>query len=458
MLGSLLSFIVVAAVVYLLAKRYRPQPVLFFAGVVLMLLTAALGIGPILPANESTNLIWLDIFQVPANLLSARLAGLGLMLMAIGGFARYMDHVGASKALFAIFGGPLRYITSPYLLLVVAFLVTQILVIFIPSHAGLGLLLMVTMYPLLIRRGVSKLSALGVIGCCQFIDHGPGSGNEILAAQTSKLNPAVYFVNHQLPVTIPIILAVAVTHFFVQRWWDKREGYVCDPNGADKADSPQIAEDRPPLVYAALPIIPLVLIIGFSPVFKTTIKMDVVTAMLLSTVISILFEYVRLRNTRAVLESLMLFFEGMGNILVVVVSLIVCGEIFANGLLKTGVIDTLIASAQAAGLGLKSMIVIASLILAASAFIMGSGNAAFFSFAALTPKIAGFLNVDTVTFILPLQIMTSFGRAVSPITAAIVAIAGIAGVSPFQVVKRTAIPMAVAAVVNIVMTFIYLAK
>ncbi|MBP9642262.1 MAG: hypothetical protein KBE15_02155, partial [Budvicia sp.] len=41
-------------------------------------------------------------------------------------------------------------------------------------------------------------------------------------------------------------------------------------------------------------------------------------------------------------------------------------------------------------------------------------------------------------------------------TAAIVAIAGIANVSPFQVVKRTAIPMAVAAIVNLVMTFFYL--
>lgn len=55
-----------------------------------------------------------------------------------------------------------------------------------------------------------------------------------------------------------------------------------------------------------------------------------------------------------------------------------------------------------------------------------------------------------------MQIMTSFGRTVSPITAAIVAIAGIANVSPFQIVKRTAIPMAVAAIVNLAMTFWFL--
>lgn len=61
------------------------------------------------------------------------------------------------------------------------------MVIFVPSHAGLALLLMVTLYPILIRSGVSPMSALGVIGCAQFVDVGPGSGNAILAAQTAGL-------------------------------------------------------------------------------------------------------------------------------------------------------------------------------------------------------------------------------------------------------------------------------
>ncbi|HIB2366914.1 C4-dicarboxylate transporter, partial [Escherichia coli] len=43
-------------------------------------------------------------------------------------------------------------------------------------------------------------------------------------------------------------------------------------------------------------------------------------------------------------------------------------------------------------------------------------------------------------------------RAVSPITAVVVVTSGIAGVSPFAVVKRTAIPMAVGFVVNMIAT------
>ncbi|MDH2379721.1 C4-dicarboxylate transporter DcuC [Providencia rettgeri] len=454
MTGLIIAALVTALVVYLLARGYKPQPVLLLGGLLLLLLTASLDLNSLLPENKTTHFKYFDIFQIFTDIMSSRLAGLGLTLMAIAGFSRYMEHVGASRALFAIFEKPLKTIKSPYLLLVISFLVTQVLVIFIPSHAGLGMLLMVTMYPILIRSRISPLSALAVIGCCQFIDHGPGSGNVIMAAKTADIEPAVYFVQHQLPVTIPIIIAVAITHFFVQRWWDKREGFVFDLSKIDT-----IKEDggnKVPLSYALLPVIPLILIIGFSPLLHPYIKLEVTTAMIISTVIALIFEYVRLRDAKAVMDSFMLFFEGMGKQFVLVVSLIVSGEFFANGLLKSGAVDTLISAAQDAGFGIGAMIIVMSAILALAAFLMGSGNAAFFSFAALTPKIAAFLKVDVVTLILPMQIMTSFGRTVSPITAAIVAIAGIAGVSPFQIVKRTAIPMAVAAIVNLVVTFYFL--
>lgn len=74
----------------------------------------------------------------------------------------------------------------------------------------------------------------------------------------------------------------------------------------------------------------------------------------------------------------------------------------------------------------------------------------------LSHNIAKHFGVETITMIAPIQIMTGFGRCVSPIAPAILAISAIAKVSPFAVVKRTAIPMLVAAIVNIIMTYIYL--
>ena len=427
-MGVILAIIVVAWVVYMIIKRYYPQAVLLTAGCVLLLYVFFMMHTPILEAKESSGSNFLDVFQTIKSLLATRVAGLGLMIMSIAGFAKYMDYLGASRSLFAVVAAPLRLIKSPYLLLVLGFYVSQFLVLFIPSHAGLGLLLMVTMYPILIRAGVSKLSALGVIGCAQYMDVGPGSGNAILAANVAKLSPAVYFVHYQLPIFT---------------------GY---DNSADLAKE---NEERPPLIFAILPIIPMMLILGFSPIFHSKVNMDVVTAMFLSTFISMAFQFCRIRDFKATMLSLKHLYEGMGTSFATVISLIVAGEVFAAGLLKIGAVDAMISAVQRTGLGIHFLIILICLVICGCAFLMGSGNAAFFSFAALTPKIAASLNIDVLTLLVPMQIMTSFGRVVSPITAAIVAIAGVAEVSPFQVVKRTALPMAAAALINIAFIFFH---
>jgi DcuC family C4-dicarboxylate transporter len=239
----------------------------------------------------------------------------------------------------------------------------------------------------------------------------------------------------------------------VQKWWDKKEGFCGHEYLTEITEQD---ENCPPLIYAVLPIIPMILILGFSPIFYSKIKMDVVTAMFLSTFISMVFEYVRSKDYRSVLKSLQYLYDGMGKSFATVVSLIVAGEVFAAGLTKIGAVDILTSSVQNLGFGIHGLIILFCIVIAGCAFLMGSGNAAFFSFAALAPKIAAVMHIDVITLVLPMQIMTSFGRVVSPITAAIVAIAGVADVSPVQVVKRTAIPMAVAALVNVVFIFINL--
>lgn len=445
-MGIIITILVVAWVVYMIVKKYYPQAVLLIAGIMLLLATYFIGSNPILAAKESSGSALLDIFHTIKALLSSRVAGLGLTIMSIAGFAKYMEYIGASKSLFAVVASPLKHIKSPYILLVLSFYMSQFLVLFIPSHAGLALLLMVMLYPILIRTGVSKLSALGVIGCAQYMDVGPGSGNAILAANICKVDPAVYFVDYQLSIFITTTLILGVVHYYSQKWWDKKEGFV---GYNDSADLIKEDEGRPPLIYAILPIIPMIFILGFSPIFKSKIQMDVVTAMFLSTFISMIFEYVRTKDFRTTLQSLKYLYEGMGNSFATVVSLIVAGEVFAAGLMKIGAVDVMTSSAQNLGLGVHALIILFCLVIACCAFLMGSGNAAFFSFAALAPKIAASLKIDVVTLLLPMQIMTSFGRVVSPITAAIVAIAGVAGVSPVQVVKRTAIPMAAAVLVNV---------
>lgn len=476
MIGLLFSLLAIALLIFLLYKKVNAHMSLLLSGLLLLSFSMTFQSPSIINFLQSHNLdflIWqskpiltdkqslhfglFDIFQVINTKMSSTLSGLGLTLMAIAGFSAYMDHVGASYALFKVFEKPLKSIKSPYALLIISFVVTQFLVIFIPSHAGLALLLMVTMYPILVRSGVSKLSALAVIGTCQFIDHGPGSGNVILASQTANIDPATYFINYQLPTTIPILIAVAITNFFVQRYFDKKEGFIFDPIAIEQelSENNKSIQDTPK-AYALLPIIPLVLILGFSNIFGSYIKMNVPVAMIISTFVAIVFEIIHKKSIFQTLDSIMIFFKGMGHLFVITVSLIVCGQVFATGLMSVGFVDILIEYAKHIGFNAIAIIIFVSILLAISAFLMGSGNAAFFSFAPLIPNIAKSFGVETITMIAPIQIMTGFGRCVSPIAPAIIAVATMAKVSPLEVVKRTALPMLVAGIVNIICTYIYL--
>jgi len=102
------------------------------------------------------------------------------------------------------------------------------------------------------------------------------------------------------------------------------------------------------------------------------------------------------------------------------------------------------------------MIVLMTAIISISAVVMGSGNAPFFAFAALAPTVAAKMSIPPVLMLLPMQLAAGIARSVSPITAVIVAVSGIAQVSPVEVVKRTAIPMAGALIVMVIASFIFI--
>ena len=209
------------------------------------------------------------------------------------------------------------------------------------------------------------------------MDVGPGAGSSILAAQIAGMDVSEYFVYYQMPLWLGMVVIMTFVVVFVQRCWDRYEGWT-EKTGSAQAQAAKRATgkeaDCAPKIYAVLPVIPLILIICFSKVAGSSIRMDVLTAMVISTCVAILFELIRHRNLRTVLASFQNFFDGMGKILVGVVSLIVCGEFFASGIIKSGALATLIAAADSAGFGLGSMVFFAGLLMIVMAFIMARGT------------------------------------------------------------------------------------
>nr|EGE7842269.1 anaerobic C4-dicarboxylate transporter DcuC [Escherichia coli] len=313
---------------------------------------------------------------------------------------------GASRAMVSLLSRPLKLIRSPYIILSATYVIGQIMAQFITSASGLGMLLMVTLFPTLVSLGVSRLSAVAVIATTMSIEWGILETNSIFAAQVAGMKIATYFFHYQLPVASCVIISVAISHFFVQRAFDKKDKNINHEQAEQKA-----LDNVPPLYYAILPVMPLILMLGslfLAHIGLMQSELHLVVVMLLS--LTMFVEFFRKHNLRETMDDVQAFFDGMGTQFANVVTLVVAGEIFAKGLTTIGTVDAVIRGAEHSGLGGIGVMIIMALVIAICAIVMGSGNAPFMSFASLIPNIAAGLHVPAVVMIMPMHFATTLAR------------------------------------------------
>ncbi|WP_321447186.1 C4-dicarboxylate transporter DcuC [uncultured Cohaesibacter sp.] len=451
MTGFLIGLVITVVVAWLIIKKYQAHTVLLIAG--LLLLSLTLLVQPetsILFKNaKSTGLSLFDIFDYVRGSLAYRAAGLGLIIMSAGGFAKYMDHIGATDAMVDVAIRPLKLLNAPYVVLALGYAVGQVLNIFIPSAAGLAMLLLVTFYPTLVRLGVSAAAAAAMIGTTAVLDLGPASGASNLAAKTSELDVAVYFAQHQIPVGIAAIIVISLLTYVSGRYFDGKAGHVATAEEASEVSQNENIK-RAPTFYALLPIIPLSLILIFSKLLISSVKLNVVTAMIIGALFAFVCELIRHRNGKEAAKGFMAFFDGMGKMFARIVSLIVCAEVFAAGLKTIGMVSFLIDAAQNAGFGITAMTIVMCLMVTVIAVITGSGNAAFFSFGHLAPNIASSFGATAVSMLLPMQLVAGLARSMSPVAGVIIAVSDAGNCTPIDIVKRTALPV-VGGIVTVVL-------
>lgn len=450
-LGPIISIVFIVAVAWLLLKKYYPHAVLLFAGMIMLVLAWVLNYQlPALPT--STGAPALDFFRFITNSFEETNIGVGLMIMAIGGFVAYIDKIGASDALVYIAMKPLSLLKKyPHVTASAVIPIGQLLFVCIPSAAGMGLLLMASIFPILVNLGVSRLSAVSVITACTAFGIGPASAITASAAEIVDESQISFFVIRQIPLVIPLSIVVAVVYFFVNRHFDKK-------NGVEQKEELEVKlKPKVPLFYAIIPVLPLILLIVFSEIFsffRTPIVLDTTTAMFVSLFIALIFELIRTRNLGAVMKSLSIFWSGMGDIFKTVVTLIIAADIFSKGLISLGFIQGLVSVTEHIGLGGVGVGVVMVIMIFLASMLMGSGNASFFAFGPLVPNIAAKLGVNSASMILPMNLAASMGRTVSPVAGVIIATAEIAGVTTLEIVKRNLIPLGTALVVMLIYHFI----
>ena len=441
-----ICLIIIAITGILLMKRYQPQPILIGMGILMMYIAyEGSWINAILDESQSTGVLVFDAMDIVRIATSENVVSLGLMIMTCAGYAKYMEHIGAGTRLAHTFIKPLYRLNRPYIVLALMFLLNMGLSICVPNPLSLALLMMVTIYPVLLRLGVSPIGAAAVIATGHLMDVGPGAVSTLLIATTLNIPVPHYFVGYQLRLYFLVAVVTAVAHFLWQRYRDRLDGPM------DVGDCESIPEAPiGPKLYMIFPLLPLCFILGFSQYGLQGVKMNVTLAMMLAFGIALLAELIRHRNLRTVLKSTTVFFEGMGNQFSYAVTLIIGGQVFAQGLVSLGLIDSLVSALQTLSLNSVGLTSVMGGGMLGLSMVTGSNVAPLFTLVPLVPDIVSNLGLDPITTMLGMQNGASLGLFLSPISPVMVGVAGVAHIKSVDLLKRTSVPVLVALITSCV--------
>lgn len=460
----LVAIAAVGIVGFMLVKKMDIKISLFLIGIVLMYIALLMGKDISFTDFVSSGVAWLDPFKVVGDQFVSTLTSAGFIILILGGYTGYMSHIGANEVTVSVLAKPIAHIKSPYILVPITFLLGNLLSLVIPSASNLAIILMATLYPVLRQAGMSLLSAAAVIATTATIMPTPlGSDNVAIAAELAKtdmfsgLTASDYVFRYHVLVSIPTLLVMALAHYFWQKFMDKRAGSDLTDGDVDLAEVKAVeggALYR--TVYAILPLLPIIMLLIVFAITSTTgakINLSVELASILSFVIAIICELIRTRKGKETLAGTESFFKGMGGAMPIV-ALLVAASVFVVGLKSIGLITELqnaMTGLSGSGMGFVLPLILVGLT-ALIVLLSGSGTALFFAMVPLMVPLAAAAGINVLAVSIPMGLAGNLLRAVSPVSAVVMIVAGSIKKSPIDIVRRTSVPMIAGVIVMFILS------
>ena len=461
LLTCFVGILAVGILVYMLLKKNDIKMTLLILGVVLMYI--ALLMGRKLEISETTGALLLDPFQVIVDQFTNTLVGPGFVILILGGYSAYMNHIGANKVTVQALTKPIAKIKSIYILIPIVFLIGNLLSLVIPSASNLAIILLATLYPVLRTAGMSRLSAAAIIGTSATIVPTPLGSDNVAIASLLNVNVTDYVFKSHAIVSIPTLLAIALVHYFWQKHEDMKhkeilsyEEEIAENEIESKVDTQSSYSGIQAFIYGILPLLPIILLLivfVLNIVLGTTLNISVQVVSLISFIIAVLVEFTTRRSVNSVLKETSYFFDGMGGVMSIV-ALLVSAQVFVQGLTSIGIIELVqktMENINGAGVLLPVIMVAFTAVIV---LLSGSGTALLFAMIPLMIPLSKAAGIDPVALSIPMQLSGNLLRAVSPVAAVILIVAGTTKLSPMQIVRRTSVPMIFGVILSLVLSLI----
>lgn len=418
-LKSIIAIAGIIVAVYLLIKKYETRTVLIAVGLLMSILTLN-------PMGA------LDAFAK-----SMTSGGLIMAICSSMGFAYVMKYTQCDTHLVHLLTKPLSGLK--FFLIPTATVITFFINIAIPSAAGCAAAVGATLIPVLKSAGVRPATAGAAILAGTFGSMmSPGSSHSAMISEMSKLTVTEVNLSHA-PYTIiagaiGAVMLTLLAVFFKDYDEEHRQAYLAEQKEAEAKFA------KVNVLYALAPLVPLIiLVIGGTSLqqvpWLSWTKMGVPQAMLIGAIYGIIVT--RISPVKITEE----FFNGMGNAYANVLGIIISAGVFVAGLKSTGAIDSAIEFLKHSNEFVRWGATIGPFLMG---IITGSGDAAAIAFnTAVTPHAAE-LGYTHVNLGMAAAIAGAIGRTASPIAGVTIVCAGLAMVSPVEMIKRTAPGMVLA--------------
>ena len=399
------ALIVVIGTVYALIKRYETRLVLLTSGLIMCVLS-------------------MDPFaafqQFDKSMTSSSLI---IVICSSMGFAAVMNITKCDLHLVSLLTKPLNKLGI--LLLPCCMIVTGITSLAISSLSGMCAAIGPTIVALMIRAGFKPaMAAATVIASTLPSFWSPGSSHNGFVAQLANWSVMDFVTYTSMRTLLISVVCIALLMVVCVVYGDFKKGGFAN-EGVNQTDVE--LPENPNMLWAFAPLLPVVLLFVIAFWFPS-IKISVATAMLFG------FIYTLIVTRANPTDLIKKFFDGMGRGYGNILGLIIAAGVFAAGLRECGVIDVFVEylkhSSEVAKLGAA----IGPMLLG---IMTGSGDAAGFAFnEAVTPHAPEFgMTIPDLGYIA--IVSATLGRVSSPIAAGVIIIAGIAQVSPIEVIKRS---------------------
>lgn len=155
-----------------------------------------------------------------------------------------------------------------------------------------------------------------------------------------------------------------------------------------------------PAFYAILPLTPIIGVLIFDG--KWGPQLHIITILVICMLIASILEFIRSFNTQKVFSGLEVAYRGMADAFANVVMLLVAAGVFAQGLSTIGFIQSLISIATSFGSASIILMLVLVILTMLAAVTTGSGNAPFYAFVEMIPKLAHSSGINPAYLTIPM--------------------------------------------------------